>query len=465
MKIGCILIPHLPLQMELRGEPTLAERPLVIGGRPWDDGAVLDCCPRAAEHGVRPGMRLFRAEALSPSACFIPAREAAYRALCDRLLAAAGRFSPTVETAGLGQAYIDASGLERQFGPDQVLARQIAREASHSTGLAAGVGMAGNKFAAEQAAWAAPPGEGVAIPPNEERSFLSPLSLDVLPAVDPEIFRRLRMLGVLTLGDLARLPRPAVVRQFGVHAGPIHDLASGRDPRPLQPDAPPLAIERRQLFDEPLRGLAPLTAHIQRLAEGMAEGLARDGYQAEGLRLRVELEDRSVEEAAGAVKPPSAAADKLARLAGQLLERVGPNAPVAGLLLITYPLRPTHLGAVQLSLLDQKRDGRHERLREVLRSLRVRFGELAIMVASLVKPPPPYEVQITAGPDGTPRAVVWRERIRPVKTLYESWRERRRWWGRAVERDYYRLELNDGQVRVLYQELRSGQWLLERRRL
>ena len=462
MKIACVLIPHLPLQLEQRDEPSLADRPLVIGGRPWDDGAVLDCCPRAAEAGVRPGMRLFRAEALSPSARFVPAREAAYRVAHNALLAAVGRFSPTIETAGLGFAYADASGLERLVGPDSLLARQIAQEVSRSTHLAAGVGLASDQFTAEQAARAARPGDGVVVPPGEERSFLSSLPLEILPA-DPETCRRLRMLGVLTLGGLATLPRPAVVRQFGPHVGPVYDLACGRDSRPLRPDAPPLAIERRWLFDEPLTGRAPLVAHLQRLAGKLGETLAHRGYQAEGLRLQLELDDGAVKGAASAVKPPSADADKLVRLAGRLLEVLGPVAPVAGVLLITYPLRPAHLGATQLSLLNRARDGRRERLHEVLRGLRVRFGEWVIMIASLVKPPPPGVVQITTGPDGTPRAVVWHDRIHPVATLYESWRERRRWWGRPVERDYYRLELSDGQVRVIFQELRSGRWLLERR--
>jgi hypothetical protein len=73
MKFICLLAPHLPVQVERRRDPSLDGQPLVVGGRPWDPGAVLDCCPEAAAAGVRPGMRLSRAEALCPSARFLPA--------------------------------------------------------------------------------------------------------------------------------------------------------------------------------------------------------------------------------------------------------------------------------------------------------------------------------------------------------------------------------------------------------
>jgi hypothetical protein len=61
--------------------------------------------------------------------------------------------------------------------------------------------------------------------------------------------------------------------------------------------------------------------------------------------------------------------------------------------------------------------------------------------------------------------VVWRERIRQVRCVYSLWRERRRWWAHPIERDYFRLELDDGQMRVIFRDVRTDRWLLERRRV
>jgi nucleotidyltransferase/DNA polymerase involved in DNA repair len=464
MRVACILMPHLPVQVERQHDPSLAETCLIVGGRPWDAGAVLDCCPQAVAAGVAPGMRLSQAETLCPAARFVLAHEEPYRVAHDALADVAGRFTSTVETAGLGLLYAGVSGLERRFGPDTHLAHQMALEASRTSGLDVRVGVGNGKFVAEQAARAARPSSGCVVPSGEERAFLSPLPLSTLPA-DPEMRRRLHLLGVRTLGALASLPRLAVVRQFGPHAAPLHDLARGVDPRPVQADAPPLTLERTRTFNDPLSDRGPLLAHANQMATRLTGALSRQGYQAEGLRLRLE-EESGEEHAVGApVKPPSAEAEKLSRLAGRLLGGVAVTGPVAALSLTVYPLRPFHLGATQLALFTAPTEVRWGRLQEALRRLRERFGEMIVVVASLLGPPPPRPIQVTTDAQGLPRALVWRDRIREVEMIYETWRERRRWWSRPVERDYFRLETGDGQVRMVFYDTRAGRWLLERRHI
>jgi hypothetical protein len=50
-----------------------------------------------------------------------------------------------------------------------------------------------------------------------------------------------------------------------------------------------------------------------------------------------------------------------------------------------------------------------------------------------------------------------------VRTLYEHWRERRRWWGRPIARDYYRLEIESGRIKVVFRDVETDEWYLERR--
>jgi nucleotidyltransferase/DNA polymerase involved in DNA repair len=464
LRVACLLAPRLPVQVAQRDDPSLHQTPLVVGGRRWDDGAVLDCCPQAEAYGVHSGMRLARAEKLCPTAQFIPACETIYHATHHALTAAVKGLTPTLETADLGLLYAEVSGLQR-FGTETELGQQIVRQACQSSSLCdVRIGIAGTKFSAHRAARAARPGGGCVVAPGDDRAYLAPLSLSTLPS-DSEMQRRLQLLGVRTLGALAALPRPAVVRQFGPHAGPLHDLATGLDSRPVRPNAPPLQISRSRVFDDPLIDRAPLLAHTGRMAAELAGTLAQGGYQAEGLRLRLEEGSGTLHEKGIPVKPPSADAVKISRLAARLLGEFAATEPVAGLALTVYPLRPFHLGAMQLALWTPPQEKRSSQLRQVLCRLRERFGELIVVVASLVGAPPPRPVQVTTDLQGMPRAVVWRDHIREVKLVYETWRERRRWWSLPVERDYYRLETDDGLVRVVFREVRTDRWLLERRHI
>ncbi len=492
MKVACLLMPHLPVQVERRHNPSLAPFPLVVGGRPWDAGAVLDCCPEAVSAGVTSGMRLSQAEALCPGARFVVADENTYHAIHEALFGAADCFTPTVETSALGLLYAEVSGLERRFGPDAEMIRRLllamdealrqglsrakpqeARPAqSRSPEFDVRVGLASSKFVAEQAARAARPASQCIVPSSEEQAFLSPLPLSTLP-VDPEMLRRLHLLGIHTLGTLAALPHLAIVHQFGPHAGPLHDLSHGVDPRPISTIKPPLQLSRTRAFNDPLANRAPLLAHTDQMVVELAGTLSRRGYQAEGLRLRLEEENGKEHTSGTSIKPPSAEPDKLSRLAGSLLSRQSPGGPIVSLSLTIYPLRPFHLGTTQLSFisnqtgspLDLTQPGRGESLRETVRLLRERFGEMIVVAASLLGPPPPQPVQVTTGPGGLPRAVAWSDRIREVTAIHETWREDTHWWSRPVERDYFRLETGDGQVRVIFHDLRSNRWLLERRHI
>ena len=464
MWTACILISHLPVQAERRRNPDLNNHPLVIGGRPWDPGAVLDCCPLAEAVGVRIGMRLSRAEALCPSARFLPAEESAYRAAHEALNTAMRQFTDRIETAGLGLLLADVTDLERTFGHAAQLSRHLTTAVSEATRLVVQVGLASNRFTAEQAARAAKDNSWCPVIPGQERTFLSPLSVSALPA-EPEVMRRLTLLGIVTLGAFAALPRLAVIRQFGPQAGFLHDLASGSDPRPVHADAPPLVLENTRTFERPMTNRGQLAAWIGRMSSSLSTDLARRSHQAEGLRIQLVDEAGQTHSAATRVEPPTNDHERITRLAVTLLERLKLTRPIIELCITLYPLRPAYLGAAQLALFSEPADSRRSHFQEALRRLRERFGEMVLVVAALVAPPLPRPVQVTAGDDGIPRALVLPDRILPMTHLYEHWRERRRWWGRPLERDYFRVETDEDQVRVAFRDVRSNEWWLERRHL
>ena len=461
------------MRVERRRDPSLARAPLILGGRRWDEGAVLDCCPDAAAAGVEPGMRLSQAETLCPEARFLPADQEAYDAVHQALTDSARRFTPATESDKLGLVYVDVSGLKRQFDDDAHTARGLLEAAISATTLHVQVGLASGKFTASQAAQqAARSGESCIVPPGEEKAYLSPLDIATLP-LDPEMERRLHLFGVRTLGAFAQLPRTAVVRQFGSAAGALHDLACGKDARPVHADAPPLRLTRSHRLIDPVSDRAPLLAHLERMIDDVAQEIDRRGYQAEGLRLEIEEIDGDQHTIGKPVKPPSASADQLSRLGARILGRVTVGSPVASLSLTVYPLRPFHASASQLTLFDEQEAASQptfgRALRETLRRLWDRFGELSVLIASLAGAPSPSPIQVTTDREGLPRAIVWREGIWEVRTIYEHWRERRHWWAQLIARDYFRVEIDDGsnqatgRMKVVFRDVETDRWYVERR--
>ncbi|MDF1514305.1 MAG: hypothetical protein P1S60_10900, partial [Anaerolineae bacterium] len=283
------------------------------------------------------------------------------------------------------------------------------------------------------------------------KAFLSALPLSSLP-VDDELLRRMEILGIHSLGALAVLPRLALIRQYGAFAGLLHDMAAGRDPRPVYPEAPPLELRHSHNFEPPAANPARLYSRIEAMCTALAQTLQQQGYQAQGIRIQLDDEKQGRYTASGVIKPPAADSPQLYRRVSALLQRIDLTMAVADVTLVIYPLRPAYLAAAQLALFSAVKDQQVSQLQQVLLRLRERFGQLVIVIASLIGPPRPQKIQVTTGPDDIPLALIWPDRIMPVRRIYEHWRESRFWWAQPVRRYCYRLEDSGGQVRVIYQD-------------
>jgi nucleotidyltransferase/DNA polymerase involved in DNA repair len=436
----------------------------IIGGRPWDPGVVLDCCPQALEAGVYPGMDLAQAAMRYPEARFLPADTDTYHTVQQLVDTALRQFTDRIETAGLGIWYVDVADMERMYPEDNDLAERILQTAREHSELTLQLGMANSRFAAQQAGYTAAPNTAVIIPPRRDGAFLSPLPLTQLPA-DDELLRRLDILGIHSLGALASLPRLALIRQFGSFAGLLHDMAAGRDPRPVHPEAPPLELRYSHLFEPVTADIARLHARTEAMTLVIAQTLQQQGYQAQGLRIHLDDESSKRHSASGILKPPTADGAQLQRRLMVLIDRLTLTEAVESVTLVIYPLRPSYLAAAQLALFTAVQDQQLTQLQQVLQRLRERFGQLIMVIASLVGPPRPQRIQVTTDAEAAPLALVWSDRIVAVHRIYEHWRESRFWWAQPVQRYYYRVEDANGQVRIVFRDMLGKTWWLDRRRM
>lgn len=207
------------------------------------------------------------------------------RLYCGRFIAALGQFSPAIETVALGEFLLDPRGLGPHFASEQALATAILSAAQATSDLILRVGLAGGKFTAQQAARTAFANQVLVVPAGDDRRFLAPLSVDVLPGLPGELRRRLGLLDLTTLGDLTALKKPAVLRQFGPELSSLYELARGNDPRPLNPDVPPLRLVRSMSLAGAVSDRRILLNAAQRLCGQIGKALTARGFHAEALKL------------------------------------------------------------------------------------------------------------------------------------------------------------------------------------
>jgi len=457
MRILCLLLAQLPLQVEIQRDPRLAGEPLALL-RPWDQ-RVLTAGLRLRAAGVRPGDSRRSVEQRCPQARFLPAAEARYQQVHQQLESALSAFCTRIESDGPGKFFITVSALARTFRSENALATAVAQQARSETQLPVTAAIAGDKFTAARAALQARPAR--AIPAGQQAAFLAALPLTALPDPPPELLRRLHLFGVNTLGEFAQLPHAAVVRQFGPELAHFHDLARGRDTSPLQPYAPPPAIVCTRTLPEPLADLQALQNRLQQLAARVEQRLERAGYHATALALAATDESGRTHHQGTALKPPSAAHARLQRMATHLLNQLKPPTPIVALQLTAYPLRQWQQDARQTNLFQQRSERTTALRRQALRGLQQRFGDNVMLRASAIDPPEPTPVQVRCAPGGNPETLRLRERSHPVECVHQHWRVQQHWWEQPDRRDYFQVSLADERVLTLFRN-GEGLWFLNR---
>jgi len=234
VRVACVWLPHFPIAIERRNSPALNRRAVIIGETAEQRSAVLDCSAEAEGQGVRVGMPLRQALSLCPSASFLPPDLPRYGDSFDQILRALETMSPLVDPVALGCAFIGLGGLNGHHRDEMALGDALAQAVRQASGLMPSVGLAEGKFTAQVAATVSAPGEVCLVPKGQEKKFLAPIDVSLL-LCSRDTLRRLGLLGLRTMGDLASLPAGAVQAQFGSEGRRIWELAHGVDREPLRP--------------------------------------------------------------------------------------------------------------------------------------------------------------------------------------------------------------------------------------
>ncbi len=375
--------------VEQRDQPDLRGRPVIVGADPKGRGVVSAASYEARRFGVRSAMPISRAARLCPHAAFLPVDMAKYRAVSVQIMGILADFSPLVEPVSVDEAFIDLTGTESLFGSPLEAVRRIKQRIRDETQLTASAGLAANKFVAKVASDLQKPDGLVAVAAGGEARFLAPLPVDLIWGVGRVTAKALGDLGLATIGRLQTMPRSVLARRFGKHGEHLHDLAFGRDDRPVEPFGLPKSVGAEETFDADCTDAELFRTTLRAQAERVAAELREGGFAAARITLKLRLAPFETH-TRSATGEPTQDGLELYRRARVLLERERVTRPVRLIGLSAGRLGPAGLG--QLGLFDPHAV-RRERLARVVDRLTERFGEGAVIPATLLPqkrdvPPP-----------------------------------------------------------------------------
>ncbi|MCH8919462.1 MAG: DNA polymerase Y family protein [Chloroflexi bacterium] len=258
MLIACVHIPRFAVEVERQRRQDLNTRLILVG-----EVDVFDCSIGAETSGIKRGIRMSEAIGLCHQAVVLPPDLPYYQRRFDKVLGFLEGVSPEVEVGDLGTAYLSLEGLSIEL---ESFAEEIIASLRRRSGFMASVGIAGGKFVARVAAQTKRPGLARVLLPGEEAAFLAPLPVDHLPASDSMRWR-LGLLGIETMGDIARLPLGAFQSQFGPEGKRCWEMARGVDNEPLLPRVKEETVVRRLQMPAPAVTLEAILMGVERLVQ------------------------------------------------------------------------------------------------------------------------------------------------------------------------------------------------------
>jgi nucleotidyltransferase/DNA polymerase involved in DNA repair len=376
MPVACALVPRFRLIAAISGNREVLRRPAALAPEPGAAQLIGEVTVAAEKFGLRAGMRLGEALSRCPELALIPPDPDRAETSWEEALRRLEGIGAEVESDRAGEAFFEASGLERLLGGIE----GVLKRAREELGASACLGVGSGRFCSYVAA-----DNGAIVPDGAAREFLNPLPVSLLcgrlggDEEADDLPNELERLGISTLGQLAGLPRDAVADRFGWLGLRARRLARGED-EPLRPRTMREAIAVELELPEAVSGQQLERALELLISRLLAHG-ARRGRTLRALRISARL-------AAGGgwrreIALRRASADR-ARLADALLPHLSQlPAPAATLRLEAVALGPETGEQMTFSSPEQER---RRRISEAVRQTRSAAGADAVLRVLEVDP-------------------------------------------------------------------------------
>lgn len=279
--------------VEIRDNPALRGKPLVIGSLPQERGVVATCSYEARKFGIHSAMNIKEAYRLCPWAVYMHPDFEKYRSVSNRLHTIWNAYAVSSEYVALDEAYLDVTETAGNWERACEYARRIKQRTLDELGLTCSVGVAYSKTAAKTASEEKKPDGYFEIP--DAQSFVN-LIIDrdvrVLYTVGEKTAKKLNQMGIRTVRDIQERSED-IIRSFGKQGQWMTQLAFGIDERKVSPYKPEDAksISREITFQEDVEDYGLIADVLLLLAISVERRAGRVNLYGEGVTLKLTYSD------------------------------------------------------------------------------------------------------------------------------------------------------------------------------
>ena len=371
----------------------LREIPAIIGGdQKSRHGVVLAKSPAAKRYGIRTGEPVANAFRKCPNLAMYPPDHKMYREKSRRLMEYLRTFTKEIEQVSVDECYMDFTGIADRWNSPVDGAVEIKDGIKARFGFTVNIGISTNKLLAKMASDFEKPDRIHTLYPEEIKEKMWPLPIGELYMAGRSSVEVLKKLEINTIGDLAQADLKLITLHLKSHGKMLWEFANGIGTSVVQsePDEAK-GIGNSTTLSEDAETIEEVRPVFERLAQSVGERLKKAGKKAGMLSMEIKYYDFRTVSHQIQLDKPSNDPKILQETACNLFLEVWSGEPVRLLGIRTSKLID-EAAPEQLSIFDieipKEPDEKHKRLKKAMDEINGKFGEGAVMKASLMPKKP-----------------------------------------------------------------------------
>jgi len=279
--------------IEVRDDPALAGKPLIMGALPGERGVVCTCSYEARKYGVRSAMSITEAYKRCPHGIYMEPNMEKIVEAARQIRKIWRKYTDVYEYISLDEGFLDVTETEHLFGGSGNIGYEIKRKTKEEVGLTCSVGvgysMMSAKIASEEKK---PDGFFEILTPLDLHHLIIDRNVRIIYGVGPSTAKGLQRIGVTTVRDILENPQ-GVIDLYGSYGQHIVELANGVDERPvtvyLESDGK--SIGRERTFQQDVTDIEYLKYVLILIAEKLSGKVANKGVYAKTVTLKITYGD------------------------------------------------------------------------------------------------------------------------------------------------------------------------------
>jgi len=281
--------------VEIRENPALKGKPLIVGGHPQSRGVVSTCSYEARKYGIHSGMSSFQAWNLCKQVIFVYPNFQLYKQISNQIRDIFYKYTDIVETMSLDEAYLDVTE-NKVVEPYAVnIAKAIKKEIMEKTKLTCSAGVSYNKFLAKIGSELEKPDGLVVIPPDKAQTILFNLPIEKFHGIGKVTAARMKNMGINNGKDLYQFELKDMVKRFGKAGVFYYYVVHGIDEREIIPYSEPKSISCETTFDEDIDSFQELTEILAQLSDKLSFRMQNKQISGQILNLKIKYDNFQTE--------------------------------------------------------------------------------------------------------------------------------------------------------------------------